>query len=169
MPSNEATPKEILLEQLFRQERTGLLRYVTVLLRKHGTGHTSVADSAEDVVQEIFYLAWEKSDALLESESPVGWLYHAAKYKVQESLRDERNWVKQLTLSATVSPKGHPSKIPAEWAGWMTPAEYELMRKLYLEGYTYKELCDSMGIKRTALAMRIHRLKERLQKNLKNF
>ena len=36
-----------------------------------------------------------------------------------------------------------------------------LLKHLYLDGYTYSELCAEMGLKKSALAMRVKRIKER--------
>ena len=44
------------------------------------------------------------------------------------------------------------------------PEEYEILRKLYLEKYTYEELAREMGLKKSALAMRVKRSKERFVK-----
>ena len=46
----------------------------------------------------------------------------------------------------------------------LTPEEYEILRKLYLEKYTYEELAREMGLKKSALAMRVKRSKERFVK-----
>ena len=46
----------------------------------------------------------------------------------------------------------------------LTPEEYEILRKLYLEKYTYDELAREMGLKKSALAMRVKRSKERFVK-----
>ena len=39
-----------------------------------------------------------------------------------------------------------------------------ILRKLYLEKYTYEELAREMGLKKSALAMRVKRSKERFVK-----
>ena len=53
----------------------------------------------------------------------------------------------------------------AEITSILTPEEYEdILRKLYLEKYTYEELAREMGLKKSALAMRVKRSKERFVK-----
>lgn len=47
----------------------------------------------------------------------------------------------------------------AEITSILTPEEYEILRKLYLEKYTYEELAREMGLKKSALAMRVKRSK----------
>lgn len=45
-----------------------------------------------------------------------------------------------------------------------------LLEKLYLEGYTYQEVSDELGIKKSTLGMRVNRIKERcIEKFEKNF
>jgi DNA-binding MarR family transcriptional regulator len=54
--------------------------------------------------------------------------------------------------------------LKADMAGILTDEEYRLLSRLYLEGYTYIELCEELGLKKSALAMRIKRIKERFLK-----
>ena len=157
--------ENVLLEELFHSEYQKLMRYATVTLKRHGAQYVCISGRAEDVVQELFCLAWEKQEEVLHSVSPVGWLYRAAWLKAREAVREDRLWVKRLTLITGEAEAGEPPKPPEEWSRLLRPADYELLRKLYLEGYSYKELCAQMGVKKSTLAMRVRRIKERVQKN----
>ena len=53
----------------------------------------------------------------------------------------------------------------SELSDLLSEKEYLLLKRLYLEGYTYRELSRSLGVKQSTLAMRVKRLKERLQKD----
>lgn len=158
-----------LLEELFHSEYQKLVRYAAVILKRYGARHVCISGRAEDVVQELFCLAWEKQEDVLRSESPVGWLYKALTLKAREALREDRLWVKRLTLIPGAPEPGEPPEPPEEWSRLLPPEDYELLRKLYLEGYSYKELCAQLGVKKSALAMRVRRIKERFQKNYENF
>ena len=169
MPTEKgaSAQEKALIEELFRAKNDDLLRYAEILLKKHGSGHISISGRAEDVVQDVFYLAVEKYNEMQKSGSPVGWLYAAVYHKVQEAVREDRTWFKRLTL-IEVEPKSEDfCKLPLEWEGLMTQKDYELLRKLYLEGYSYKELCAELGVKKSTLAMRVKRIKARFQKNYK--
>lgn len=156
-------------EELFYREYLNLVRYAEIILSKHGASHVSVSGRAEDVVQEVFCLAWERKEEVLNMDAPKGWLCKTVMLKVREALRDDRTWVKRLSLVAETPRSGMRRGMPEEWVGLMSEEDYDLLKKLYLEGYSYQELCDGLGVKKSALAMRVRRIKERFQKNFENF
>ena len=48
----------------------------------------------------------------------------------------------------------------------LTPEEQELMQRIYLNGERPADLCREMGLKRSALSMRLRRIREKLKKYL---
>ena len=120
----------------------------------------------EEVVQELFAFAWEHQADLWSSASPTGWLYRVLRYKVLELLKEDRFWRKHLIRAAGEMPASPEDDFQqrAEITSILTPEEYEILRKLYLEKYTYEELAREMGLKKSALAMRVKRSKERFVK-----
>lgn len=143
-------------EALFRSEYAGLLRYASILLKQHGSRCASSSGRAEDVVQEMFYLAWEKRADLLSMDSPAGWLYSALEKKVRESIRDEKKWIKRLTLIPECTGRPGPSQhLPEEWYELLPPEDLLLLRQFYLDGYSYRDLCRMYSLKKSTLAMRI--------------
>lgn len=172
MPTEESVnaEEEALVEELFQKEYHNLVRYAETILRKHGSNYVSVSGRAEDVVQEVFYLALKKNAQMMKREVPAGWFYTTLTHKVREALREDRAWVKRLTLIQSSVPESEMSrKLPVEWTGLMSQEEYELLYKLYLEGYTYNELSAELGVKKSTLAMRVRRIKKRFRENYKNF
>ena len=127
-------------EALYRKLYPDLLRCAEIALRTGGSWYVSVAGRAEEVVQELFAFAWEHQADLWSSASPTGWLYRVLRYKEDDFQQR------------------------AEITSILTPEEYEILRKLYLEKYTYEELAREMGLKKSALAMRVKRSKERFVK-----
>ena len=71
--------------------------------------------------------------------------------------------------AGTVTETGSVGRMPEEWKPYMSREDFELLWKLYLGGYTYRELCLELGVKKSALGMRVRRIKERFQKNYRNF
>ena len=122
--------------------------------------------NTKEVVQELFAFAWEHQADLWSSASPTGWLYRALRYKVLELLKEDRFWRKHLIRAAGEMPASPEDDFQqrAEITSILTPEEYEILRKLYLEKYTYDELAREMGLKKSALAMRVKRSKERFVK-----
>lgn len=104
--------------------------------------------------------------SLEQRASPTGWLYRVLRYKVLELLKEDRFWRKHLIRAAGEMPASPEDDFQqrAEITSILTPEEYEILRKLYLEKYTYEELAREMGLKKSALAMRVKRSKERFVK-----
>ena len=153
-------------EALYRKLYPDLLRCAEIALRTGGSWYVSVAGRAEEVVQELFAFAWEHQADLWSSASPTGWLYRVLRYKVLELLKEDRFWRKHLIRAAGEMPASPEDDFQqrAEITSILTPEEYEILRKLYLEKYTYEELAREMGLKKSALAMRVKRSKERFVK-----
>lgn len=165
MASDKMTEQEVndLFEELFKKNYYGLLRFANITLNNHGGRYVSVSGRSEEAVQELFAFAWERREDLLKSKSMVGWLYEALHYKVLEMLNQDRLWTKRLLqVSEGITGVAGPSfQLKAELSDLLPTKDYELLRKLYLEGYTYDELCKEYGIKRSTLAMRVKRIKDR--------
>lgn len=166
MPPNgvNQTPEYEFFENLFREQYQNLLRYARVILARYGAKTISVSGRAEEVVQETFHLAWRKRETLMALEHPMGWLCLAVVWKVREALREDRRWVERLTLIEQSTGREAEEHFYADLRAVLSPEEFELLYRLYLEGYSYKELCVQMGEKKSTLAMRVKRSKEKLQK-----
>ena len=157
---------ETQFERLYKTEYQGLLRYAAVTLRNHGSHYSSVSGRAEEAVQEMFAFAWENRERLFACESPAGWLYKSLYYKALESLDEDRTWTKrtmQMSERRDEGPAGN-FQLRAELADLIPGEDYLLLKHLYLDGYTYQELCKELGLKKSALAMKIRRIKERFLK-----
>lgn len=166
MPPNKVirSPEHEFFETLFREHYQSLLRYAKVVLKAHGSGHVSVSGRAEDVVQETFQLAWRKRETLMELEYPMGWLCLAVVWKTREALREDRRWVERMELLEPRLWHDPEEGFYADLQRVLSREEYNLLHKLYLEGWSYKELCEELGEKKSTLAMRVKRSKEKIQK-----
>lgn len=153
-------------EDIYRAEYQAMMRYATTALKAHGSKYISVEGRAEEAVQEMFMFAWENRDKLFGSESPTGWLYKTLYYKVRELLNEDKKWTKRLLRMSEFVEGGRDEKfhLKTDMAGILSDEDYRLLGRLYLEGYTYAELCKELGLKKSALAMRIKRIKERFLK-----
>ncbi|WP_312281696.1 sigma-70 family RNA polymerase sigma factor [Oscillibacter sp.] len=158
--------EETRFESLYKIEYAGLLRYAKSTLQSHGLWHCSVSGRAEEVVQEMFTFAWEAREDLFSSKSPTGWLYRALYYKVLEALNEDRLWVKrmiQISEQDSAAPDGTLS-LKVELLGIISTDDYLLLKRFYMDGFTYAELCEETNLKKSALAMRLKRIKERIQR-----
>lgn len=157
---------EALYQKLFPQ----LYRYALSIFRNRSQLEMYIEGRAEEAVQEAFALAWEKREELFSNPSPAGWMFRATWLKAQELLRDEYVWVRRLLrLSQHQEREGQEDDfcLRLEMQSLLSEEEYTLLKKLYLDGYTYKELSRELGLGQSTLAMRVKRLKARISKELK--
>lgn len=157
---------DLAFEALFRAEYVGLLRYAGAIFRQR-SGDVNIS-KAEEAVQEMFSLAWRKRDVLFSSEKPVGWLYRALYYTILGILQDERRRAKTLELLQGEYKEGayDPESPDISLMGIVPSEDFELLKKLYIEGYTYQELAEEADIKKSALAMQVSRIKDKLRAEL---
>ena len=155
------------ISEVFRREYAGLVRYAQIAFQKYG-GYVDPRGRAEEIVQETFYLAVEKREELLEREDKRAWLISAVSYKVRAAIKEDRKWAKSLMLLPDEE-QAIPFEEPDEPPEYLSQEDYMLLRRLYVEGYTYQELCDQLNLSKSALAMRISRIKTAAKKNFKIF
>lgn len=87
--------------------------------------------------------------------------------KVKENLREDRKWVKCLMLLPSEEDLTPPPTVD-ELEELIPKEAYLILRRLYVEGYTYEELCAELECKQSCLAMRVHRAKKLFKKNYGN-
>lgn len=151
------------ISELFRREYAGLVRYAQIAFQKSG-GYVDPRGRAEEIVQETFFLAVEKREELMDREDQRAWLISAVSYKVRDALKEDRKWVKGLLLLPDEE-EAIPFREPDEAPAYLSKEDYTLLKRLYVEGYTYRDLCTELGLSKSALAMKISRIKKAAQKN----
>ena len=136
-------------ERIYRENYDGFLRYAANILKTFGSNYVSVSGRAEEAVQETAAFAWEHREKLASAESPVGWMYTTLYYKVRELLREDRVWTKRMMqISEPYISQNHADfRLKVELETILSPEDYLLLKHLYLDGYTYSELCAEMGLK----------------------
>lgn len=155
-------------KQLFDREYPGLLRYASSIL-KSLDGSSPVSSKAEDAVQEAFACAWKERKDVLASPEPVGWLYNALYYKILKLLRAENNWTKRLLKYEQYYIHHHEDhlSIEAELEGIVPKEDFDLLRRIYIDGYSYQELTAGLNTTKEALAVRVYRIKKKIRDTLK--
>ena len=159
------TDLEEIYGHYFQTYYTKLWRLAQRILTRH-TGRSD-PDRATEAVQEAFLVAWEKPKDFLGSVSPVGWLVNTLKFVLQNMIREDQRWHARLReFQAHLDRDAvHPAPgADLEIEGLIPPEELELLKRLYLYGETYEELCRELGLKKSTLAMRVKKSKEDFQK-----
>lgn len=126
------------------------------------------ADVAEDITQEVFYIAWKKRAHLKSHNNQMGWLIKTAKYKIREYERElaKRRTEEPGDLPLTIGSEEVAYQL-TEWEvllrGIMKEKEAELFLDHYYRGISVREIARREHIKEENLRMRLQRLKNRVK------
>jgi len=153
-------------EEFYLEHCDGLMRYIIKILQNRGNQYTSLPDRAYDIMQESFLTAWAKRQKMFTSSDPKAWLFAVARNKIRETLRAENRWKKRLLLlSVPVEYSDEPLlQLRVQMTNVQAEEDFLLLKRLYVDGYSYSELCAELGISKSALAMRVKRAKEKYEK-----
>lgn len=167
-----STPRKPLGEaefnQLFHTYHKPVFLYLRTLLARRG--HPPDPHLVEDLTQEAFTILWEKQESFLASPNPIGWLYVTAANLARNHLRTQQRWAACLAQVDPEFLEAQPDPRPLEAGllnleGVVAPEELDLLRRVYLEGYSYEELAQELGTKPNTLASRVSRIKAKFRKN----
>lgn len=153
---------------LFHTYHKPVFLYLRALLARRG--HPPDPHLLEDLTQEAFTVLWEKQESFLASPNPIGWLYVTAANLARNQLRTQQRWAARLAQVEPEFLEAQPDPRPLEAGllyleGVVAPEELDLLRRVYLEGYSYEELAQELGTKPNTLAARVRRIKAKFRKN----
>jgi len=127
---------------------------------------------AEDLAQETFIKAYKKINTLKDHKKAKSWLYSIARNTVIDFFRKSKN--KEVALSdallesiaattttaATYQEKAISNEISRELdrcIDRLVKEDRAIVRLLYYEGFSYKEITDLLNINENTLKSRLHR------------
>lgn len=146
---------------------------VDALFRTHGPDvlayalRRTDAASAEDVVAEVFLIAWRRSKRIPETE-PVLWLYSVARRVLANHGRAARrrqaflDLVGPLTQRDTVAPESSESAL-TDALSRLRPSDRELLMLTAWEGLDAAQIGVVLGCTVEAVYTRLHRARARLE------
>ena len=156
-------------EQIFRVYRNPVFR-----LAYRFTGNR---DDAEDLTQEIFLKVFENIGSFRYESSFATWLYRIAVNTCMNFQRDKKP-AESLgvtdDLGSSVSPEAIcergelQCKIEAEIASLPNPLKIAFLL-VVVEGMTYREASEILGLSVDALRMRVSRARQILREKLKGY
>ena len=138
-----------------------LFNYANIIL--------SNASLAEEAVQETFVIACIKQHALENSPNPEGWLMNTLK-NVCRNIQKNRNYYLSRILSLNESVLGTTAlESDNLWEtnvqDFISKEDFMILKKIILDGYSYKDLAKELGISLEACKKRAQRAKQRFRKN----
>ncbi len=132
----------------------------------YATRRTSTLADAEDVTAETFIIAWRKLDSI-PFEAPLPWLYAVARRVLANHHRGNG---RRERLAALLRVEDVPTPLPlgenTEGAAMtalasLAPADQELLRLVAWEELGNREIAQVLGISPNAVAIRLHRARQR--------
>src|SRR3989344_1616637 len=128
---------------------------------------------AEDLAQETFIKAYKKLESLKEQEKMKSWLFSIARNVTIDFFR--RNKEKSIPLD-NVLLENYARATAVDYLGDVMHAEVSqelqkcmallseedrmIVKLLYYEGFSYKEICDLLQINQNTLKSRLHRARK---------
>jgi RNA polymerase sigma-70 factor (ECF subfamily) len=140
---------------------------------------TGNAQDAEDVLQTVFLRLARQGGGTLTAENPPSYLYRAAVNAALDLLRARRerpNVALEEAQDAPGAAVGRPDRAheTAELRAWLRramaalpPRAAEVFALRHLEGLENKEIARTLGLSRVAVAVTLHRARQRLQQEFR--
>ena len=141
-------------ENLYKEHYSSLTKYV------YNTTHNK--SSTEEIVQEIFLVAYRKIDIVSNHENPVGWLYLVTKTLIKAHYRKNEFHFSLTELDETRCGRNDEYIDDLILTSSLSEDEAKLLKKHYLEGIKLSELAVECGISLSACKMRLKRAREKL-------
>lgn len=127
---------------------------------------------AADVVARTFEIAWRRRAHM--PEDPLPWLLGIARRVLAEGRRADRRrgaLIERIGAHSRVSVDGHEDAVASRRAvvqalSGLTPNQLEALLLTAWDGLSEKQAAAALGCSRSAVAVRLHRARRRLRKQL---
>ena len=119
---------------------------------------------AEEAVQETFFEAVRKQDALMRHAKPEAWLMETLKNNFISLEQDLAQESKKLAVEDR--PFGSISELLDAIRALLPPEDYRLLCRITLEGATHLEVAKELGISVWSSQKRLQRIRKKLCKQL---
>lgn len=128
---------------------------------------------AEDLAQETFIKAYKKISGLKEQGKEKSWLYAIARNTAIDFFRRNKN--KAIALEDTILEniavattadfqegmiKGETTKELQKYVDRLVSEDRAIVKLLYYEGFSYKEIAELLKINENTLKSRLHRARK---------
>ena len=124
--------------------------------------------SSNDAVQETFLAASENIEEVMESKNPYGWLMKTLRFKVMHEQKARSSFFLEMPLHEMeyLSDRTSVYEAETEIRKILMKAEYEVLRFIYVEGYSVRETAEILGITYEACRKRVQTAKRKLAQEI---
>ena len=153
------------IDRLYRDMYHSLYAYAYAIL-----GNQCLA---EESVQETFRVACDKPKELIACPNPKGWLMEALKNVIRNAKRKRAMLEKYIAalepadLERLVSPDCGDD-VDLMYSDLVSPAEFYLLKRVDIEGYTMLEMAEELGINLETCKKRAQRAREKMRQQLED-
>lgn len=127
---------------------------------------------AEDITQDVFYVALKKGEDFLTHSEPKLWLLRTAWFKMREFHRrmkcwavealDEEHW--ELSVEESCFEE---IELELTALAILSEKEWTLIKRYYFGGCPISVLAEEEGITENNMRVRLHRMKKKLKDKMK--
>lgn len=165
------TEQENFFNQLYDSQFQKMWKYAVVILANQ--------DLAEEVVQDAFLEAYLHIDFLATCEKPEWWLQRTVKHKALHMLREQAKNIRRLvSLDAEIAihlpatdefervednEQGNLTQVKQKIASALTEEDLHLLKRVALEGASYKQVSREMSLSIPVCQKRIQRVRKKLK------
>ncbi|MEJ8306442.1 sigma-70 family RNA polymerase sigma factor [Saccharibacillus sacchari] len=140
-------------------------------LRTYAQSHGKDVFLAEEAVQKTFEMACRKVEKVLASPNPKGWLMNTLKYVISDMNRTSKQTAKKIEnirfeKRSIVFSEPDSLDLDLLYAGLTNQRDYQLIKSVFLSGYSTTEIAKQLGISIEACKKRIQRAKKKIRKRI---
>lgn len=139
--------------QMYMDNYGAMLKYAVAALKNE--------EQAQDAVQQAFLVAYERSDRLMVSPQPRGWLFKTLKNVIGNYFKKKER-LEKLTWAAE-SYAVDEEDVFIKYRGIISDEELELLVSIYCDGVSYAEAARARNISLSALKKRVQRALKRFE------
>ncbi len=152
-------------EEVYRQYYDMINRYITRAIRNN-------VMEAEDLTQDVFWVAYQKWDILREHPNIGGFLMVVAKNKIKKWLvrrsmvyYNEEEMLEALSDQTEESSSYDMVDLCSSVEETLSHEELDILLQYYGFGYTVSEMAKKLGVTESCFKVRVMRMREKLRRN----
>lgn len=156
-------------EEMYKTFYPVIYRYVARIIRNNES-------AAEDVTQEVFFVAYQKWEILKLHPNIPGFLMLAAQNKIKKWFEkqkwfcmDEEEELDQLIQKKCGDAQDAYRMVDfySSVENMLSGKELEILRHYYEYGYSSAEMAQKLGISESCFKVRVSRMKKKLKRSMK--
>lgn len=153
--------RDNLFHDFYKEKFSLIHRYLFVLMNQN--------DAAEEMAQEVFYMAYEKWDELQNHPNIMGWLYKTAQNLSKNYNRKSDNRVVSLEDCVEYSVPHFEENaykdvdLLLSMSQTLDEEENQLMMWHYYGGYSIAEIAQHLGTSESNLRVRFFRIRKKMR------